>query len=264
VTAPRSGGISRHREVALALELAALARPIILEHYRRPLAVDTKADQSPVTIADRNAEAAMRAAIGRAFPDHGVIGEEYGRERADAEFVWVLDPIDGTKAYITGKPLFGTLIALTWQGRPIVGVIDMPALDECWWAADDRATVMDGTPVKSRPCADLAQAMLYATSPHMFRDADATAFARLVDAVRHPLYGGDCYSYALIAGGWNDLVVEAQLQAYDFCAAVPVIEGAGGVMTDWQGRPLTPASDGRIVACGDRRLLAPALARLAG
>ena len=260
----RPAGAARDREVALALELAALARPIILKHYRGPLAVDTKADQSPVTIADRDAEAAMRAAIARTFPEHGVIGEEFGRERADAEFVWVLDPIDGTKAFITGKPLFGTLIALAERGRPVVGVIDMPALDECWWGADDRVAQMNGKPVRARPCGDLAQAMLYATTPEMFRGADAAAFARVSGAVRHTLYGADCYASALLAGGWSDLVVEASLQTYDFCALAPVVEAAGGVMTDWQGRPLTVASDGRVVACGDARLLAPVLAHLAG
>jgi inositol-phosphate phosphatase/L-galactose 1-phosphate phosphatase/histidinol-phosphatase len=261
---PASAGPSRDREVALALALAALARPIVLKYYRTTLTVDAKADLSPVTAADRECEAAMRAAITRAFPDHGIIGEEYGRERADAEFVWVLDPIDGTKSFITGKPLFGTLIALTWRGRPVVGVIDMPALAECWVGADDRGSTMNGAPVKSRRCAELGQAMLYATSPHMFRGADEAAFGRLAGAVRHPLYGADCYAYALLAGGWSDIVVEASLQAYDFCAVVPVVEGAGGVMTDWQGRPLTPASDGRIVACGDPRLLEAVLARLGG
>ncbi|MBI3515190.1 MAG: histidinol-phosphatase [Proteobacteria bacterium] len=264
MSAARPVTASRDREVALALELAALARPIVLKHFRQPLAVDTKADLSPVTVADRTAEAVMRTAIGRVFPDHGIIGEEHGRERADAEFVWVLDPIDGTKSFISGKPLFGTLIALTWRGRPVVGVIDMPALGECWWGADDRPSVMNGKPIRSRPCGDLAQALLYATSPHMFHGADEAAFARLAGSVRHPLYGADCYAYALVAGGWSDLAVEASLQAYDFCALVPVVEGAGGVMTDWQGRALTTASDGRVVACGDRRLLDPVLARLAG
>jgi len=268
VTAARPGARSpegsRDREVALALELAALARPIVLRHFRSPLAVDTKPDRSPVTIADRDAEAAMRAAIARRFPNHGVIGEEHGRDRADAEFVWVLDPIDGTKSFITGKPLFGTLIALAERGRPVVGVIDMPALNECWWGADDRGTLMNGAPVQTRPCGDLAQAMLYATTPHMFHGADEAAFARLAAAVRHPLYGADCYAYAMVAGGWSDLVVEAMLQAYDFCALVPVVEGAGGVMSDWQGRPLTTASDGRVVACGDARLHGPVLERLAG
>jgi inositol-phosphate phosphatase/L-galactose 1-phosphate phosphatase/histidinol-phosphatase len=206
----------------------------------------------------------MRAAIARAFPEHGIVGEEFGRERADAEFVWVLDPIDGTKSFVTGKPLFGTLIALTWRGRPVVGVIDMPALDECWCGADDRGAAMNGVPVRSRSCGDLAHAMLYATTPDMFRGADAAAFGRVAAAVRHTLYGADCYASALLAGGWSDLVVEASLQPYDFCALVPVVESAGGVMTDWQGRPLTLESDGRVVACGDPRLLEPVLARLAG
>jgi inositol-phosphate phosphatase/L-galactose 1-phosphate phosphatase/histidinol-phosphatase len=263
VTAARSG-VARDREVALALELAALARPIVLRHFRSALTVEAKPDLSPVTVADREAEAAMRAAIGRAFPEHGIIGEEYGRERPDAEFVWVLDPIDGTKSFITGKPLFGTLIALTWQGRPVVGVIDMPALAECWWGADDRGTRMNDAPVKSRACGDLAQAMLYATTPQMFRGSDETAFGRLAARVRHVLYGADCYASALLAGGWSDLVVEASLQPYDFCALVPVVEGAGGVMADWRGDPLTTSSDGRVVACGDPRLLEPVLACLAG
>jgi inositol-phosphate phosphatase/L-galactose 1-phosphate phosphatase/histidinol-phosphatase len=263
VTAARSG-VSRDRELTLAHELAALARPIILQHFRSPLAVEAKHDLSPVTVADRDAEAAMRQAIGRTFPDHGIIGEEYGRERADAEFVWVLDPIDGTKSFITGKPLFGTLIALTWQGRPVVGVIDMPALDERWCGADDRGTTCNGAPVRSRGCGELAHATLYATTPHMFRGADADGFARLTARVRYPLYGADCYAYAMLAAGWNDLVVEASLGVYDYCALVPVVEGAGGVMADWQGRPLTTGSDGRVIACGDRRLLEPALACLAG
>jgi len=176
----------------------------------------------------------------------------------------VLDPIDGTKSFITGKPLFGTLIALTWQGRPVVGVIDMPALAECWWGADDRGTQMNGAPVKSRACGDLAQAMLYATTPQMFRGGDETAFGRLATRVRHVLYGADCYASALVAGGWSDLVVEASLQPYDFCALVPVVEGAGGVMADWRGDPLTTTSDGRVVACGDPGLLEPVLACLAG
>jgi inositol-phosphate phosphatase / L-galactose 1-phosphate phosphatase / histidinol-phosphatase len=260
---PARSGVARDREVALALELAALARPIVLRHFRSALAVEAKPDLSPVTVADREAEAAMRAAIGRAFPEHGIIGEEYGRERPDAEFVWVLDPIDGTKSFVTGKPLFGTLIALTWQGRPVVGVIDMPALGECWWGADDRGTQMNGTPVQRRACGDLAQAMLYATTPQMFRGSDEAAFGRLAARVRHALYGADCYAYALVAGGWSDLVVEASLQPYDFCALVPVVEGAGGTMADWRGRPLTTTSDGHVVACGDPALLEPVLACLA-
>jgi inositol-phosphate phosphatase / L-galactose 1-phosphate phosphatase / histidinol-phosphatase len=263
VTAPQPG-VARDREVALALELAALARPIVLRHFRSPLAVEAKPDLSPVTVADREVEAAMRAAIGRAFPQHGIIGEEYGRERPDAEFVWVLDPIDGTKSFITGKPLFGTLIALTWQGRPVVGVIDMPALGECWWGADDRGARMNGAAVKSRACGDLAQAMLYATTPDMFRGGNAAAFGRLAARVRHTLYGADCYASALVAGGWSDLVVEASLHPYDFCALVPVVESAGGVMVDWQGNQLTTVSDGRVVACGDPRLLESVLACLAG
>jgi len=262
----RPGDPARDRELALALALAPaladLARPIILGHFRQALAVDRKADLSPVTIADRAAEAAMRRLIGERFPAHGILGEEHGTERPDAEFVWVLDPIDGTKQFITGKPLFGTLIALAHQGRPVLGVIDIPALDERWIGADDRPATLNGRPVRARPCPELGEAMLYSTSPQMFVGPDADAFARLVPAVRHALFGSDCYAYGQVASGCADLVVEASLKPYDYCAPAAVIRAAGGVMTDWRGDPPGLAGDGRIVACGDPRLLGPVLDRL--
>ncbi len=256
--------MDRSRLLALGEQLAVVARPIVLAHYRqRGTAVEAKSDLSPVTVADRGAEAAMRRAIAAAFPDHGIIGEEYGADRPDAEFAWVLDPIDGTKSFISGKPLFGTLIACLHQGVPVVGIIDMPALDERWIGADDRPTTLNGTAVATRPCPALSAALLNATSPHMFTGADADRFARLAGAVRHPVYGSDCYGYAMVAGGWSDVTVEASLQLYDFAACAPVVAGAGGVMTDWQGRPLGRGSDGRVVACGDPALLDAVLERLA-
>jgi inositol-phosphate phosphatase/L-galactose 1-phosphate phosphatase/histidinol-phosphatase len=255
---------SRDREVALALELARLARPIVLKHYRTPLAVDIKADASPVTIADRDAEAAMRRAINAAFPDHGILGEEYGPERVDADFVWVLDPIDGTKSFITGKPLFGTLIALTWQGLPVLGVIDMPALDETWLGADDRGATLNGAAIRTRACAELGDAMLYATSPDMFTGADAVAFQRLAGQVRLPLYGADCYGYAMVAAGWADVVVESSLKPYDYCACAAVLAAAGGTSSDWEGLPLGKGSGPRVIACGDPRLLESTRSALAG
>ncbi len=253
----------REKAVALAVELTAIARPILLQHYRQRLDIEAKADQSPVTIADRAAEAAMRKAIELAFPDHGILGEEYGSDRADAEFVWVLDPIDGTKSFITGKPLFGALVALAEAGRPVVGAIDMSALDELWLGADDRPATMNGAVVKTRPCDDLSKAMLYACSPQMFKGDNDAAFWRLANKVRYPLFGADCYGYAMIAAGWSDLVAEAQLGAYDYCACAAVVEAAGGVAVDWQGRPLTIHSGDRVLVAGDRRLIEPALAALA-
>lgn len=206
----------------------------------------------------------MRALIEAAYPGHGIFGEEHGKLRADAEYVWVLDPIDGTVGFATGKPLFGTLIALTRDGAPILGVIDAPALDQRWVGAAGRATTMNGATVQTRAGAALAGAWLYATTPDMFRGPDADAFSRLSETVRRRAFGADCYAYGLLASGRVDLVVEADLKPYDYCALVPVIEGAGGTITDWSGAPLTVASGGRVCAAGDAALHKAALARLAG
>ena len=244
--------------VALANDLADLARPIIKAHFRTGTAISDKADASPVTAADRAAEVAMRTAINEAFPDHGILGEEFGHENTDADYVWVLDPIDGTKAFVTGKPLFGTLIALCHQGRPILGLIDQAILDERWLGAVGRRTTLNGADISTR-AATLKDAWLYATSPDMFEDADAEAFARLGKAVKHTLYGADCYAYGLLAAGHTDMVCEASLKPYDYCAHVPIIEGAGGCMTDWSGAALSIASDGRVLAAGDGATHAAAL-----
>jgi inositol-phosphate phosphatase / L-galactose 1-phosphate phosphatase / histidinol-phosphatase len=251
--------------LALAEELADAAGPIIRGYFRRHIAVDDKPDATPVTIADRQSEAAMRRLIEERFPEHGVIGEEHGRIRADADYVWVLDPIDGTKSFISGIPLFGTLIALVHRGRPVLGVIDQPILRERWIGGAGRPTTLNGAPARTRPCSTLAQATLFCTAPQaMFLGADGKAFARLSGAVKLLRTGADCYAYALLASGFIDLVVEGGLKPYDYCALVPVIEGAGGVMTDWQGRALDLAADGRVIASGDPKLAAAARARLAG
>ena len=205
----------------------------------------------------------MRRLIAARFPEHGIIGEEYGPERAEAEFVWVLDPIDGTKSFISGVPLFGTLIALSRHGRPIVGVIDQPILRERWVGAAGRAATMNGQPVRCRPCPALASATAFATSPDMFTGEDAAAFARLAAGVKLVRFGADCYAYGLLALGCIDIVVEASLKPYDFSAMLPIIEGAGGIATDWQGAKLTIRSDGRVLVAGDPRTHAQALALLA-
>ncbi len=251
--------------IALAEALADAAGAIIRRYFRQPIAVDEKSDLTPVTIADRAAETAMRALIEQRFPEHGIIGEEYGSTRPAAEHVWVLDPIDGTKSFISGIPLFGTLIALTRRGRPVLGIIDQPILRERWLGAEGRATTLNGAPVRARACAALDRATLFSTAPEfMFQGADAAGFARLRAAVKLVRAGGDCYAYAQLASGFIDLVVEAQLKPYDYCALAPVIAGAGGTITDWQGRALDLAADGRVLACGDPALAAPARALLAG
>jgi histidinol phosphatase-like enzyme (inositol monophosphatase family) len=192
-----------------------------------------------------------------------VVGEEHGADRREAEFVWVLDPIDGTKSFITGRPTFGTLIALMQQGRPVLGVIDHPALGERWVGASGLPTTMNGKPVRTRACPELALAALSASSPHYFRDG-TTAFERVRQATRQTLYSGDCYAYGMIASGWSDVHVDSKMEIYDYLAAVPVIAGAGGAMTDWDGKALTIDSGDRVVAVGDPRMLDKVLALLAG
>jgi inositol-phosphate phosphatase / L-galactose 1-phosphate phosphatase / histidinol-phosphatase len=236
---------------------------VIRSHYRAALAVESKADASPVTVADRQTEQVLREMIRAAYPDHGIEGEEFPGERLDAEYVWRLDPIDGTKSFVVGRPLFGTLIGLTRAGHPILGVIDQCILAERWVGVAGQGSTWNGQPIHVRACPSLADAILSLTSPQMFTAAERAAVARLESAVRFPVYGGDCYAYGLLAMGRVDLIVEADLDVHDFMALVPVIEGAGGFVTDWQGAALHPASDGRIVAAGDRRVHARALELLA-
>jgi len=250
--------------LSLANELADTAGAVIRPYFRTPLAVDDKADLSPVTAADRAAERAMRDLITARFPTHGIIGEEYGREREDTEFVWVLDPIDGTKSFISGVPLFGTLIALAQRGKPILGIIDQPISRERWIGAAGRPTTHNGAPISCRACPTIAQATIFATTPDMFEGADAAAFARAAGAAKLVRFGADCYASGLVALGFADLVIEASLNTYDFGPMGPIVEGAGGVVTDWQGRPLDLASDGRVIIAGDKRTHSDALDLLRG
>jgi inositol-phosphate phosphatase / L-galactose 1-phosphate phosphatase / histidinol-phosphatase len=248
--------------LALAADLADAAGEAIRPYFRQPIKVDDKPDLSPVTAADRAAEEIMRRLIAARFPEHGIFGEEFGRERDDAEYVWVLDPIDGTKSFISGVPLFGTLIALAHRGRPILGIIDQPISRERWIGAAGRATTFNGNPIRCRPCAVLAAATVFSTSPDMFKGPDAAAHGRVAAAAKLVRFGADCYAYGLLAHGLIDLVIEASLKPYDFSAMVPIVEGAGGIATDWRGAPLTLASEGRVVVAGDRNAHREALALL--
>lgn len=245
--------------IELAHSLADAAGTIVQRYFRKPISVDDKADASPVTIADRESEASMRRLIEERAPNHGIFGEEYGLERTDAEWVWVLDPIDGTKAFITGKPSFGTLIALLHDGVPVLGIIDQVVLGERWLGITGQPTTFNGKPIHVRACPDLGRAALYATGPDMFPGADAEAFNILQQRVKLTRFGADCYAYGLLAMGFVDLVVESSLHPYDYSAMGPIIEGAGGIITDWHGRPLNLRSDGRVVAAGDRTAHAAAL-----
>jgi myo-inositol-1(or 4)-monophosphatase len=248
--------------------LAAVSGDTILPFFRTALAVEHKPGRSafdPVTEADRAAETAMRSLIHRTFPDHGIIGEEYGAERTDAEYVWVLDPIDGTKSFISGMPAWGTLIGLARHGQPVYGMMHQPFTRE-WFSGDGAAASYRGPTgeraLRVRACEKLADAVLFTTSPRLMHDADRTCFSRVEDRVRLSRYGGDCYAYCMVAAGHVDLVIETELKPHDVMALVPIIAGAGGVMSTWENGP--PQGGGRIIAAGDRRVHAEAMQVLKG
>jgi histidinol phosphatase-like enzyme (inositol monophosphatase family) len=240
-------------DIALAHRLADVAGAAIRPFFRASYAHEAKADASPVTEADRAAEAAMRRLLDAEAPRDGIIGEEYGAERADASRQWVIDPIDGTVSFMAGRPIFGTLIALLQDSWPLLGVIDQPISGERWVGATGRPTLLNGKPATTRACRNLADATLATTGPQYFSDHDGAHFMALAAKTSHKrmVFGGDCYNYALLASGHVDLVVEAGLKLHDFAALVPIVEGAGGTMCDWNGDPLHADSDGHVIALGD-------------
>jgi histidinol phosphatase-like enzyme (inositol monophosphatase family) len=257
--------------VEFAHVLADRAGAAVLPHFRRRLTVADKAEPGgrydPVTVADRAAEKVMRAAIAEEFPDHGIIGEEFAARPGAGSLHWVLDPIDGTRAFIMGSPLWGTLIGLVEDGVPILGLMDQPFTRERFWGAAGSA-LMRGPEgktrrLKTRPCPGLAQAVLTSTHPDLFKPPSETAaFARVRQQARMTRYGGDCYNYCLLAAGFVDAVVEAGLKPYDIVGLIPIIEGAGGQITTWDGKPALDG--GRVLATGDKRVHAEALALLNG
>ncbi|KAG5239007.1 hypothetical protein OIU76_015436 [Salix suchowensis] len=252
----------------VANKLADASGEVIRKYFRQKFEIIDKEDLSPVTVADKAAEEAMISIILENFPSHAIFGEENGWrcKKEFSDFVWVLDPIDGTKSFITGKPLFGTLIALLYKGKPILGIIDQPVLRERWIGLNGRRTTLNGEEMSTRACAKLSQAYLYTTSPHLFSGDAVEAFARVRSKVKVPLYGCDCYAYALLASGYVDLVIESGLKPYDFLALIPVIEGAGGIITDWKGNhlfweasPDSRATSFNVVAAGDEQIHQQAL-----
>ena len=253
------------RLIAAAEAAADVAGAVVRPFFRSGLGADQKSDRSPVTIADRTAEQAMRAVLSERFPEHGVLGEEFGIDRPEARLRWVLDPIDGTRAFITGRPTFGTLIALLDGDRPILGVIDQPVTRERWVGAAGRHTRFSGAiggRIGCRACPALAEAELSCTSAEMMAGDAWPRWQLLAAAVRRNYWGGDCYAYGLLALGQIDVVAERDMKLWDWAALVPVVEGAGGRVTDWSGRTLRPDSDGTVLAVGDAALLAPAVALL--
>ena len=256
---------------------ADLAGRVIRPLFRSAgLATVQKGDASPVTIADRDAEQAMRAMLRERFPDHGILGEEFGLERPYARWRWVLDPIDGTRAFITGRPQFGTLVSLLEDGLPVIGVIDQPVTGERWVGVTGLPTRFRsplGGKAGCRACPDLGAAEMSVTSPEMFSPAERARWQKLRDRVGRVSFGGDCYAYGLVALGFIDVIAEPDLKVWDWAALVPVIEGAGGRMTNWEGQTLRVAADaseeqlgiaGPVLVAGDPTVHEAAVRLLAG
>jgi myo-inositol-1(or 4)-monophosphatase len=253
-----------HAQLEIFLDtLADAAAAAVKPHFRTRIDVehkDGKGEFDPVTIADRAAEAAMRTLIRSTYPDHGIVGEEYGPEAIEAEHVWVLDPIDGTRAFISGLPTWGTLIGLERAGRPVLGMMSQPFTGErfagdtqrAWYRGPDGARAL-----KTRPCTRVAEATVMTTSPHLFKGADAVAYHRVERQAKLARYGVDCYAYAMVAAGMVDLVIETGLQSFDIVALIPIIEGAGGIVTNWEGQ--SARAGGRVLASGDPSLHAVVL-----
>jgi inositol-phosphate phosphatase / L-galactose 1-phosphate phosphatase / histidinol-phosphatase len=254
---------------AFAEHLADLARPIARRYFRSDLKVIDKPDATPVTLADMEIEARLREEIAKTFPEHGILGEEEDPKNIDAEYVWVIDPIDGTKAFTVGKPQFGTLVGLCRNGQPIVGVIDQAITDERWVGVKDQGAWFNGAPMRrdasgrslpSKHTKPLTETIILATSPSIFERSAATSFAQLKRACKGFYWGGDCYNFALVAQDHGALVVEAGLKTVDFVALVNPIVEAGGYVCDFDGQPLTMTSDGTIIAAANQRLAEEVLA----
>ncbi len=243
-----------------AHNLADLTGPVVLKHFRKSIPIENKAGPGaydPVTKADRAAERIISQTLKRDYPDHGLIGEEYGTRPAGGRYQWIVDPIDGTRAYIMGSPLWGTLIGLVDNGAPMLGLMDQPFTGERVWSAETASywRLRDGAPkkLKTRSCRILDDAILTSTHPDMFVGAhQSQALLKLKSSVRMTRFGGDCYGYALLAAGFVDLIVESGLKTFDIMPLIPIIERAGGVVTTWDGKPAT--GGGNIIAAGDARV----------
>jgi len=243
-------------------EAADIAGAVTLNYFRKEIPIDDKHDKSPVTQADREIEQKLRELIGKKFPDHGIVGEEFGASNENAEFVWVIDPIDGTRAFMTGKPLFGTIIGLMHAGKPVVGCIDQAFTKERWFGIADQYATHNGNPIKVAPPRALEDSRLYTGSPDMFRGENFENYLTLCRTVKWPQYGCDCYAYGLLAMGWTDLVVEQKLKIYDVAGVIPIITGAGGFAADWDMKPIAFDFNGHMIAASSEQLASQAIKAL--
>jgi len=255
-----------------ALELAAAAAAVAVPLFRqRNLSEINKGNASradihfdPVTEADKGAERAIRALINQRYPKHGIIGEEYGTENPEADFVWVLDPVDGTRAFISGLPLWTTLIGLRFQGKPVLGLIAQPVLQEIYLGSplgSRLVTPKGSAPLKVRACVSLADAVIGTTDPHLYSGDEVPAYAALRNATKLVRYGCDAYAFAMVAAGTMDIALETGLKPWDIEAIIPVIENAGGMVTNWRGSTVGPDA-GQVIAANSQALLDQALKHL--
>lgn len=242
------------------------AGKIIRPYFRHAIQTDNKADESPVTKADREAEQAIRTILQKETPSFGMIGEEYGIQQTHSSFQWVIDPIDGTRAFITGRPLFGILIALLYEGKPVLGIIDQPITKERWMGLEGKPSQFVsslGGEIGTRSCRELNLAEASCTAPEILKDAPHQHWQTICQQVKRMSWGGDCYAYGLLALGQIDLIIEYGNKIWDWAALIPIIEGAGGLIMDWQGRPLTLQNQNEsVIALGDSALKQPVISLL--
>lgn len=239
---------------AFSEQLADASRAILTVAAEEMPSVTIKDDQSPVTETDKAVEARMREMLAETYPDHGILGEEFDNHNLDAEFVWVLDPIDGTNPFIAGIPVYGTLIGLAYQGRPWMGVIDHPATGDRWFGFADQGAWRNGKAVKTRPCTDISNALISNSNPDYFTAEETAFFAGLRDNARQVVYGGSCFSYGLLASGRVDLAIDSGFDPFDIFAPAAVIEGAGGSVSTWDGGAIDLDFHGQVIAFGDNAL----------
>lgn len=250
--------------IEFAHNLADLSADVIKKYYRRENDEIVKDDDSPVTKADRGAEEVMRAAIEKKYPGHGIIGEEYGVKEGNGEFNWVLDPIDGTSSFIIGRPIFGTLIALTKGQKSLLGIVNQPITNERWLGIDSVGAFLNGEKIAVRNCGALNNAVMCSSSSFYFQGDDADILQKITSKTKYQklggiVYGGDCYSYACLASGYIDVVLDPGLKIYDYAATMPLVEAAGGIITDWQGNDPKLKSGVKLLACGSKKIHAEIL-----
>ncbi len=245
--------------INFANHLADISGEVIRKYFRQDFAEIKKTNHTPVTLADKEAEEVIRNAIIKQFLDHGIVGEEFGNLNPSAKYQWVIDPIDGTVSFVMGRPIFGTLIALCFEGKPILGIINQPINNERWCGIIGDKSTLNDQKIKTRKCSDLSEAILCSTSPFFFQGKDLEMLNKIANQTKYQsqggvIWGGDCYLYGLLAMGQIDIIIEQGLNNFDFMALVPIVKAAGGVITDWSGKELDINSNGKVLACGDAEL----------